>query len=578
VNERTQGQIKTETARKEPFPSLAARTNLLQRKCACGGTPGIDGECAECRKRRLQRRASDRVEPETVSPIVHETLRSPGRPLDADTRAYVEPHFAHDFSKVRIHTDEKATASALAVNALAYTVGRDVVFGAGQYAPRTGEGQRLLAHELTHVVQQREASPNTNMLVIAPATGPAEAEADRAAHAISAGNSIDAQPRRVTGPTLARQAPAFRPPTPAFRPPTRPPTSEVEPEVEPRDPLAGQGGPRYAPSPYDYSLEAAMARFAIRDYRERIRLEQERPVATLDRGGQPPNFITEHGSRRYDWLGGPGGGGSVTVRDRRFHVLDFIEHHAEHARDEDALVRVYEEWVQPYPAPQLPFPLNLRDPSTFPLLGLLDTPKFPPGLDPGSQQRREAYARGAAKRRSRTQPEPKPQEGPKVGPAAAPQTQEEEEKQRRKGGAYPICWPADELLPDPKYRTGMFETSFVRIKGAERDEQAAYQERVRARRRAEGEPDFNPRRFHVHHVIPLFLGGPDWLAVNSVLWPALAHVRGHAVLRKQRQLQDATLTAPLPPINEDLYAKDHKTGTLYYFAGYKGSGRICGNS
>jgi hypothetical protein len=246
--------------------------------------------------------------------------------------------------------------------------------------------------------------------------------------------------------------------------------------------------------------------------------------------------------------------GTVPYQRRRFHILDFIEHHAEHARDEDAIVRVYEEWVQPYPAR---LPSILRGTSTFRLLGLLDTPKFPPGLDPGSEQRIEAYARGAAKRRSRTQPklapELKPQEGPIVGPTAALQSQEEEETQRRKGGAYPICWPPNYLLPDPQYRTGMFQTSFVRIKDAERDEQAAYQERVRVRRRAEGEPDFDPAKLHVHHVIPLFLGGPDWLTINSVLWPAHVHIRGHAVLRSQRQFQDAKLTAPLPPIDEDLY-------------------------
>jgi Domain of unknown function (DUF4157) len=68
----------------------------------------------------------------------------------------MEPRFGHDFSKVRVHTDAEAAESAQAVNALAYTVGRDVVFGAGQYAPQTSEGRRLLAHELTHVVQQQQ--------------------------------------------------------------------------------------------------------------------------------------------------------------------------------------------------------------------------------------------------------------------------------------------------------------------------------------------------------------------------------------------------------------------------------------
>ena len=89
-----------------------------------------------------------------VPPIVHEVLHSPGQPLDSATRAFMEPRFGHDFSQVRVHTDAKAAQSALAVNALAYALGRDVVFGVGQYAPRTRTGQRLLAHELTHVVQQ----------------------------------------------------------------------------------------------------------------------------------------------------------------------------------------------------------------------------------------------------------------------------------------------------------------------------------------------------------------------------------------------------------------------------------------
>jgi hypothetical protein len=74
----------------------------------------------------------------------------------------MEPRFGQDFSEVRVHTDAKAEESARAVNALAYTVGRDVVFGAGQYAPGTSAGQQLLAHELTHVVQQAPGATNTS--------------------------------------------------------------------------------------------------------------------------------------------------------------------------------------------------------------------------------------------------------------------------------------------------------------------------------------------------------------------------------------------------------------------------------
>jgi hypothetical protein len=184
---------------------------LLQRQCACG-QHAYGGECEGCKQKQmtLQRKFDNGSVSDFVPPIVHEVLRSPGQPLDAETRAFFEPPFGHDFSQVRVHTDtqpahqtgsklsrpsepseqeaeqvarsiqsvapaqpkgphydfsevrihadDHAAASAQAVHALAYTVGRDVVFGAGQYAPHTTEGRRLLAHELTHVVQQTQGA------------------------------------------------------------------------------------------------------------------------------------------------------------------------------------------------------------------------------------------------------------------------------------------------------------------------------------------------------------------------------------------------------------------------------------
>lgn len=126
----------------------------IQRKCACGNHTVAGVECAECYKKRLQWKASNHHEPDTVPPIVHEVLRSSGQPLDPATRTFMEPRFGRDFSGVRVHTDGKAAQSAQSVNALAYTVGQDVVFGNGQYTPETDQGRRLLAHELTHVMQQ----------------------------------------------------------------------------------------------------------------------------------------------------------------------------------------------------------------------------------------------------------------------------------------------------------------------------------------------------------------------------------------------------------------------------------------
>jgi uncharacterized protein DUF4157 len=78
-----------------------------------------------------------------------------GSPLDRDTRSFMESRLGADFSDVRVHTDGKATESARSVQAHAYTVGNDVVFQSDKYAPESDSGQRMLAHELTHVVQQR---------------------------------------------------------------------------------------------------------------------------------------------------------------------------------------------------------------------------------------------------------------------------------------------------------------------------------------------------------------------------------------------------------------------------------------
>src|SRR5260221_14094093 len=147
-------QVKAMAPSASHFTPVAV--GLLQRKCGCGQHTTAGGECEECRQKRegIMQRATVGAAPlNTVPPIVHEVLRSSGQPLDAGTRAFMEPCFGYDFSQVRVHTDAKAAESAQAVNALAYTAGRDVVFGAGQYAPETSKGKRLMAHELAHVVQ-----------------------------------------------------------------------------------------------------------------------------------------------------------------------------------------------------------------------------------------------------------------------------------------------------------------------------------------------------------------------------------------------------------------------------------------
>ncbi len=195
------------------------RNAILQRKCACNNQASGD-DCAECSKKRPSlRRANLNPGLETrnrdgMPPIVHEVLRSPGQPIDPETRAFFESRFGHDFSRVstqsisaqtgpaltggeqadplereadelsdrilsspaeaavdsrydfsavRVHTDALASASTQAVGAMAYTVGHHIAFGMGNYAPCTPEGRKLLAHELMHVVQQNHPAGNVSL-------------------------------------------------------------------------------------------------------------------------------------------------------------------------------------------------------------------------------------------------------------------------------------------------------------------------------------------------------------------------------------------------------------------------------
>ena len=191
-------------ARSGSQPSVTAlelrpnQRGILQRKCICGGAAGLSGECDECRTKkrsglqtklkvstpediyeqeadrvansvlskpgkpclseaspRIQRFAANAsVETNAASASVSAALTSSASPLNPTLRQDMEQRFGHDFSHVRVHTGAIAGHSADDVNALAYTVGRNIVFGAGRFAPETQEGRRLLAHELTHVVQQ----------------------------------------------------------------------------------------------------------------------------------------------------------------------------------------------------------------------------------------------------------------------------------------------------------------------------------------------------------------------------------------------------------------------------------------
>ena len=215
--------------------ALAARTSLspkpasfgvLQLKCARGGSSSAQSEAKE-KVTTLQRQQNSHTAPDRIPSIVQEVLRVPGQPLEAETRAFFEPRFGHDFSRVRIHTDAKAADSARAVDALAYTVGSEIVFGTAQYAPATMEGKMLLAHELTHVMQQNGNPAGQGETVLGEASDLYEREADRASSQIFSGMETSPSPGQenvghvASGPPWhhrpARCEVRWQPRQPAFR-------------------------------------------------------------------------------------------------------------------------------------------------------------------------------------------------------------------------------------------------------------------------------------------------------------------------------------------------------------------------
>lgn len=110
----------------------------------------------------LQNEANEKHHVNVASPLVDSTLNGEGQPLDASSRSHMEALFNEDFSGVRVHTDAEAAESAQEVEARAYTSGEDVVFGANQYRPDTGEGKQLIAHELAHTIQHRDAGQSAS--------------------------------------------------------------------------------------------------------------------------------------------------------------------------------------------------------------------------------------------------------------------------------------------------------------------------------------------------------------------------------------------------------------------------------
>ncbi len=142
------------TTRTQIATSTTAVPDILWR---CGGRQCGAGEC-EHEENELHRQASG-AGPGYAPAAVHDVLRTAGTPLPDGVRRDMQTRLGHDFADVRIHTDARAGDSARQVDALAYTVGRHVVFAAGRFSPDTGDGRRLITHELIHAATNRHSPP-----------------------------------------------------------------------------------------------------------------------------------------------------------------------------------------------------------------------------------------------------------------------------------------------------------------------------------------------------------------------------------------------------------------------------------
>lgn len=184
------------------------RESHVLAAAAQGRTDVLDAGAFAALQRSVGNGAATAVAEREESPVLDVVGSGGGQPLDKGVREDMESRLGHDFSDVRVHTDTKASESAKSVNAQAYTVGSDVVFQQDKYDPGSHDGQVMLAHELTHVVQQR------NGPVDGTATGdgvkvssPSDRFEQEASHTAERAMSAPPAPSvsTFTGPAVQRQ-------------------------------------------------------------------------------------------------------------------------------------------------------------------------------------------------------------------------------------------------------------------------------------------------------------------------------------------------------------------------------------
>lgn len=185
----------------------------------------------------------------SLPPAVIDAFGSPSRAIDEPARSSFGTRFGHDFSRVRVHTDQLAANSAETIGAHAYTVGENIFFGASRYAPHTATGNQLLAHELAHVAQQQSSGVTTLQKFPGPHLDPFEAEANLMSAPDLGAGQMNSALHSVAGVPEAKPAPESPANPRAYSGPTAVPAPpEPEPKPEPRpEPVKVEAPPKKIP-------------------------------------------------------------------------------------------------------------------------------------------------------------------------------------------------------------------------------------------------------------------------------------------------------------------------------------------
>jgi hypothetical protein len=513
---------------------------------------------------------------DTAPASVDQVLASPGRPLEPAVRQNMESRFGQDFSRVRVHSGPAAECSARDVNAHAYTVGHDIVFGVGQYAPDTTHGKKVLAHELTHVVQQGPAPGNVPRLQRLSFSDVLEVGASVAIGPV-AGHVVHQQKQFVDDLVASvKESPQH---VGEFL------ENEVWEAIKSHwvRIMAVTAGLivaeelvaalTAAPEPTLLTKVVAailqIAIIAILGYFAAVEVkgayeEGRNWLATAKRANGDPKVITDASRSfvRMVWhiLMAVLAVAGVRARIRGFRVPSAAGAEpppstggtgSASGEGENVIPITRARGYQPKPvAPTPGQPTGYYGPGGA-------APKFEPFEQPVPEAPPQSPPAAA-------KPAPSVSAGAKSGvqPVPAAAAGLSSATNRRRPDAYPICW-ATQLGPPMLF--GVPVTQFVRTPGVERDTEDADQRRLQLYYRQRVDPNFRARDYHVHHSVPLFLGGLDAAPGNLVTLPGRLHLRGHGVLRYQPQMRSPP--PPLAPLPQDLLT--HPAGTKYELVGFK---------